>query len=92
MATVSPNSGDLDYLKVISQSVGQYVAEFQLFREQIYLMMGTVKVKTIALYDVTTAASLPTPTGPAFAFVQDTQDYYMYCGGSGWKLIGSVSP
>jgi hypothetical protein len=92
MGTVNPGDGDIDFLQVISQKVGDVVTEFQLFRQQVYLMMSTAKVKTIGLYDVANFASLPTPVGPALAFVEDTQDYYIYCGGSGWKKIGTVVP
>ena len=90
MGTVDPNSGDFSYLKVISQKVADNLSEFQLFREQVYLMMGTAKLKNFELYNVATAADLPTPTLPAIGFTQDTQSYWAYSGG--WKLIGLVLP
>lgn len=90
MATVSPNDGDLSYLKVIAQNLGENNNQWMLFREQLYLLLGTAKVKTIGLYDVATVADLPTPVGPGIAFTRDTQTYWVYSGG--WKEIGLASP
>lgn len=96
MPEIDPTSGDLTYLKIlnsIDQNLGGLKESFSdrgRLIQILYALIGTAKVKTIALYSVASFADLPTPTGPGFGFVQNTQQYYVYSGG--WKLIGTVEP
>lgn len=45
MAVFDPNSGDLNYLQIIAQKIGDVTNEFQLFRQQVYQLVGTAKLK-----------------------------------------------
>lgn len=97
MATVDPNSGDLQYLKLIAQYLGDNVNQFQLFREQLYLLIGTLKMKNGAgdfgFYSVATEGDLPVPTKPSFGYAQDTGVYYVYnLIDAAWQKVGIILP
>jgi hypothetical protein len=49
---IDPNTGDIDYKQLIAQKIGEFTTEFYQFRQQLYLLLGTMTVKDGA---VTTA-------------------------------------
>jgi hypothetical protein len=97
----TPNDGDIDYLQVIAQKIGDQTTEFQLFRHQLYYLFGTMKLKNGAgdfmFYRVANEAALPTggsaPTKPSFGYTDDAGIYWVYnLVDSEWQKVGLILP